>query len=105
MLAMWLGLRPQSLAARPARAHWTASAVPQEPAPSTAMSACTRGVADTGLKAPALLVLGRVGAFVLRAGGVQGVEVDRWQQQLRKAALAHQLRHDGTRVRKQHVRA
>ena len=33
----------------PARAHWIASAVPQEPAPSTAMSACTNGVADTAL--------------------------------------------------------
>ena len=32
--------RPHSRVGRPARANWMASAVPQEPAPSTAMSAC-----------------------------------------------------------------
>src|SRR6267154_4772509 len=78
------------MAGWPARANWIASAVPQEPAPSTAMrlvglmspaaagrrSGCSKGVARC--------------AF-LHGLLVQRVEVDRLQQQLREAAAGDQI--------------
>src|SRR5207244_12581101 len=78
-----------------------ASAVPQEPAPSTATGASRRARALTLLTG---LELSRgeypsVGLTRLRlVGRVQGVEVDRRQQELREAALAHELRDRRARV-------
>src|SRR5690349_5312779 len=72
--------RAHSTVAWPARANWMASAVPQEPAPRTAM----RLVALIRRRGCAAVAPGSL-AHRLR---VERVEVDRLEQQLRKPALA-----------------
>ena len=82
--------------ALPARANWMASAVPQEPLPSTAMGGdAISSFAGGGELADRLRL--RV--------QVQRIEVHRRQQQLREAALRHQLRDHRARIREQHAGA
>src|SRR6202007_3220918 len=71
-----------------------ASAVPHDPAPSTATGA------SAGARPPLAVSVGD-GRLCL-AGGVQCLEVHRRQQKLREAALADELRYRAARVRKQH---
>src|SRR5262249_7949801 len=101
-------LRPQSRTGRPLRANWIASAVPQDPAPSTATGTpADRPLMSASPATPALLsARTSVGDGRLPlVGGVQGVEIDRWQQELWKSALAHEMRDCRTRVGKEHARA
>src|SRR5258706_6116537 len=79
----------------PARAHWIARAVPQEPAPSTAIR--------EGSSAFTSILRGAGGSRIV--GGKQRLEIHRRQEQLRKAAVSDQARDDRARIRKQHARA
>src|SRR5690606_492988 len=108
--------RPHSVVAKPLRAVSVARAVPHEPAPRTA-SLLLPVSTVIGTPAPGSGVAGRLGrgdvgvAFgLLRLAlaqglGVQGVEVDRLQQERREATGAGQLADDLAHVREQAVRA
>src|SRR6188768_230722 len=96
-----------------------ASAVPQEPAPSTATGSCAmslpakgemsrkwRRVATPPPTASVDRALRRgLGGLLLQAAREQLVEVDRRQHEVREATLRHEIRHGDTRVREEHVRA
>src|SRR6516165_6370372 len=108
MAASRSGLRPQSLTGRPPRANWMARAVPQDPAPSTATGAradrplmSASPATPRAAFAPASVGDGRLPLV----GSVQRVEIHGREQELRKAALAHELRDGRTRVGEQHSRA
>ena len=96
--------RPHRRTGRPLRANWIASAVPHEPAPSTATGASRSAGVLMRVRAAVRcqLVVAGVGCWLAR---VQRVEVHRRQQELREAALGHQLRDRRARVREQHARA
>src|SRR5215469_12464650 len=106
MAASRAGLRPQSLTGRPLRANWMASAVPQDPAPSTATGTpADRPLMSASPATPAFARASVGDGRLSLVGGVQRVEIHRRQQELREAALAHQLRDRRTRVGEEHARA
>lgn len=85
---MWSASRSQSLTATPFLASNIASAVPQEPAPSTA----------TVGEGPAAILSGLVGAlrgwrrrgtFLVQFLSVEGIKINRRQQQLGKSTFNH----------------
>src|SRR5690606_22353694 len=98
--------QPHSTVGKPLRAISAASAVPQEPAPSTATfgpampSGVARGLAAAGLRRLLLL-----GGALAQAFGVQRFEVDRLQQERREAAGLDQVADQLARVRVEHVGA
>ena len=106
--------RPQSTVGCPVRARCTASAVPHEPAPSTAIAGratastaasfevVTRTTAARGQLTVA--ALGCCAAACCAARGMQGFERHERQQERREAALGHQIRDRRARVRQQVVR-
>src|SRR6185369_8503511 len=91
-----------SQVARPARASWMASAVPQEPAPRTpTVASCLVSTPLTRLASMRLRALTRVFDVLLE----QGVEVERLEQELREAAFSDEIRHGLARVREDEARA
>src|SRR5690606_10358529 len=101
--------QPHRTVGKPWRAISAASAVPQEPAPSTATRGrfdMPSGVAD-GLAAAAVggrLLLLLLGALA-QALGVERIEVDRLQQERREAAGLDQVAQGLAGIRVEHVRA
>src|SRR4051794_35905676 len=81
-----------------------ASAVPHEPAPSTATLAWCSCSAFMELPCAVESVRGR-GLRLIGRLCIQCVEVDWRQQELRETALRYQVRHRCARVREQHARA
>src|SRR3954467_4596131 len=74
----------------PARANCMASAVPQEPAPSTAMRSALMSL--PGARRGALVLTVAAGRALANGLGVEAVEVDGLKQQLREAAAADHVR-------------
>src|SRR5678816_3813485 len=113
MAAMSAALRLHSRVGCPARANWMASAVPHEPAPSTATGSCDSSLSGAltakfswrARRAGSVRRALDLGLLLRNAARVHLVEVDRRQHEVREAALRHQLRHGHARVREQHVRA
>src|SRR4249919_4251453 len=109
--------RPHSTVVQPCRAISAASAVPQEPAPTTATvagaGATTRGPEPVpgsgvagGLGAGQVGTVGRLlGGALAQAFGVEGFEIDWLQEERREAAGLDQVADQLTRVRVQHGRA
>src|SRR5690554_5357545 len=99
--------QPHSTAGNWWRAISAASAVPQEPAPSTATLGrfdMRSGVARRLAADRRLLLLLLLGALA-QALGVQRLEVDRLQQERREAAGLDQVADQLARIRVEHVRA
>src|SRR6516162_1446736 len=103
--------RPQSRVSRSLRANWMASAVPQEPAPSTAIAALRGGswvtggepAAEVGRAAcPSVLRDRRRLLLLGERARVQGFEVHRRQQELRETSLGDQLRDGRAGIGEQH---
>src|SRR5687768_17085477 len=117
MAAMPLASRPHSTVLQPCRAISAASAVPQEPAPTTATvaGACatTLGLVPSGKSGVASgfgagqagAIGGLLGGALAQAFGVQGFEVDRLQEEWRETAGLDQVADQLARVRVQHGRA
>src|SRR5688572_28865472 len=92
--------RPQRTVGPPPRANWIASAVPQEPAPSTTIGRIrARSVRLFGCR-----LAGLARRLFLQRALEQRIEVDVRQQERREAALDHDVRDGLADVGKQDVR-
>src|SRR6185312_14064691 len=94
--------RPHRRVAMPLPHSSAASAVPHEPAPRTATVA--RDMAS-GVQGGLGVALADLTLLLTLLFGIQGVEVDRLQQQRREPAVQDQIGYDLTREREQYVRA